>query len=114
MAMTLNEMRDQAYQTSKDKGWYDADLPKQTVGDRLALIHSEVSEALEAYRDTGDVRKSWSGPGGKPEGVPAELADVLIRIGDFCGDNGIDLEAAVEEKMAYNKTRPYRHGGKKL
>jgi NTP pyrophosphatase (non-canonical NTP hydrolase) len=49
---------------------------------------------------------------GKPEGVAAEFADVLIRIGDFCGGFGIDLERAVREKLAYNRTRPHRHGGK--
>lgn len=50
----------------------------------------------------------------KPEGVPSELADVVIRIADMCGLYGIDLEAAIIEKMAYNKSRPYRHGGKAL
>ena len=50
----------------------------------------------------------------KPEGVPSELADVVIRIGDICGYFGIDLEAAILEKLEYNKSRSYRHGNKVL
>lgn len=50
----------------------------------------------------------------KPEGVPSELADIIIRVLDMCGWYGIDIEAAVAEKMEYNETRSYRHGGKSL
>jgi len=50
----------------------------------------------------------------KPEGVPSELADIVIRVFDMCGYYGIDLYAAIKEKMAYNESRPYKHGGKKL
>ena len=49
----------------------------------------------------------------KPLGVASEAADILVRLLDFCGENGIDLEAEYEKKMAYNRTRSYRHGGKK-
>lgn len=48
----------------------------------------------------------------KPIGIPSELADIIIRVGDIAGYYGIDLEAAVVEKMTYNETRGYRHGGK--
>jgi NTP pyrophosphatase (non-canonical NTP hydrolase) len=44
--------------------------------------------------------------------VPIEIADLVIRVADFCRANGIDLAAAVRYKMAYNETRPHRHGGK--
>jgi len=50
----------------------------------------------------------------KPEGIPSELADIIIRIGDFCGYYGIDLDAAIREKLEYNKSRSYRHGNKVL
>lgn len=50
----------------------------------------------------------------KPEGMGAELADVVIRIMDYCGFAGIDLESLILQKHEYNKTRPYRHGGKVL
>ena len=49
----------------------------------------------------------------KPEGVAVELADCVIRIMDYCGHAGIDIEEAIRIKHEYNKTRPYRHGGKK-
>jgi NTP pyrophosphatase (non-canonical NTP hydrolase) len=48
----------------------------------------------------------------KPEGIPSELADVIIRVLDMCGALGIDIAAALADKMAFNETRPYRHGGK--
>lgn len=110
--MKISEMQAKAYETARDKGWHDPEHGDATVGDRLALIHAEVSEALEAYRDLG--LHAWKRDDGKPEGVASELADVVIRIGDFCGKYGLDLEAAIASKMAYNATRPHRHGGKKL
>lgn len=51
--------------------------------------------------------------GEKPEGVAVELADCLLRILDYCGYAGIDIEEALRLKHEYNKTRSYRHGGKK-
>lgn len=50
----------------------------------------------------------------KPVGIPSEMADIIIRVLDICGFYGIDIEQAVRVKMAYNDTRPYRHGGKVL
>ena len=49
----------------------------------------------------------------KPEGIPIELADIMIRLLDTCDEWGIDIEEAMELKMAYNKTRGFRHGGKR-
>lgn len=49
---------------------------------------------------------------GKPEGLVIELVDCLFRILDFCAAKGIDVEKAIRLKQEYNKTRPYRHGGK--
>lgn len=46
----------------------------------------------------------------KPEGVAVELADAVIRIADLCGYLGIDLDTVISEKMAYNETRPFKHG----
>jgi NTP pyrophosphatase (non-canonical NTP hydrolase) len=86
-----------AYLTAKSKGWHDEDHEMATW---LALIHSEVSEALEADRK------------GDSENFAEELADVCIRIFDLCGLKGIDLQSAIIKKMAYNLTRSYKHGGK--
>ncbi len=49
----------------------------------------------------------------KPIGVASEAADIFIRLLDFCDAWGIDLENEYEKKMAYNRTRAVRHGGKK-
>lgn len=51
-------------------------------------------------------------PGAKPEGIPSELADVVIRCCHYAGANGIDLAGSVREKQAYNATRPFKHGNK--
>lgn len=122
--MTLKEMALEIYENNVEKGWYEDD---RTFGDEIALAHSELSEALEAYRDGGfaDLTKYFvfdaETPGQsrmvvnpKPEGVGAELADVLIRLLDTAYRHGINLEEEARRKMAYNKTRPYRHGNKRL
>jgi NTP pyrophosphatase (non-canonical NTP hydrolase) len=84
----------------------------QTVGDCLALLHSEVSEALDAYRKRGFV--SWTREDGKPEGFAEELADVFIRLVDTAVRYDVDLAAEVRRKMDFNWTRPARHGNPNL
>lgn len=106
--MNIKDLVREAYDTAVDKGWWDEDRP---VPEAIALMHSELSEALEEYR-TGHAPNHTYYFAGKPEGIPIELADVIIRIADFCGRHSIDLEQALVEKMAYNKSRSKRHGGK--
>jgi NTP pyrophosphatase (non-canonical NTP hydrolase) len=77
---------------------------------RLFLIQCEVSEGGEAVRD--GMTELHIGRDGKPEGLPAELADTVIRIMDTCEALGIDLEAAIRAKHRYNQGRSHRHGGK--
>lgn len=193
----ITELVQKAHQNAIDKGWWEE---PRTYGELIALVHSEVSEALEDYwagcspyatwyeKKCGDeikrsdefVNDTW-----KPCGIPSEMADVCIRIFDIAGkyewgsllekevhslrgmkvneiwdespfagklsmlhvvlsksleshyainisetilqlagavvaaeliaqEYGIDLERAIAEKMAYNATRPQRHGGKVL
>ena len=78
----------------------------------LMLIVSEISEALEEHRHGRAPDEIWYTAEGKPEGVPVELADAVIRICDMCGKWNIPLVRALVEKAAYNQTRPHRHGGK--
>lgn len=78
------------------------------------MVHSELSEALEDYRNGLKPDVTLKDDGGKPYGIPSELADVVIRVADMCGYYNIDLEAAVKAKLEFNRTRPYRHGGKVL
>lgn len=120
--MSLNELRDRVHALAVSKGWYEnRDVSDPNVlGSMLALIHSEVSEALEDVRrgrmslsieehlTVGAVVRH------KPNGLPSELADVIIRVLDLCGALGIDIEDAVRMKHAYNETRSHRHGGKAL
>ncbi len=109
--MTLSDLVRVAYANAQAKGWHDQE---RQMPELLCLVHSEVSETMEAYRDpTHEAVEEWTGPDGKPEGVPSELADILIRIADMCGLYGIDLEGAVMRKLAYNATRPIRHNGKR-
>lgn len=109
---------------AKEKGWWDgfeyygeaAELHRKQarnhyIASKLALIHSEVSEALEALRD-GHI-KHWI-MSGKPEGLEIELADTIIRILDLAEALGLDMGKAVATKMAYNIERSYRHGGKAM
>ena len=91
-------------------GWWEE---KRGFPEICALIHSEVSEALEEYRNGRDLTEVYTGNSGKPEGIPIELADAIIRVLDYCGYAGIDIDAAITQKHEYNKCRPYRHGGKK-
>lgn len=107
----LNTLRDRCFQQAKDKGWHEKEA---SFGDRIALCHSELSEALEEFRDGAGMDETYHTEDGKPEGIPTELADTIIRILDMCGLYGIDIEKAVENKLAYNATRPHRHGGKVL
>ena len=174
--MNLTKLQKEAHAIARDHGWWDEE---RTFGDLIALVHSELSEALEAYRD--EVLPS------KPHllstKVASELADVVIRVADMtehygvdggvmdrqlanqrevipdlppdftfgeritalhnwvsnagqfghdqeqwsgylgivvfevermAAHYGIDLDAAIEAKMEYNRTRSYRHGGKAL
>lgn len=125
------------------KGFHErgARLRREELADyytaRLALITTEVAEAIEELRNGRAVDEtyylegerysreedelSWYSATGdrpvyitqnKPEGVPSELADIVIRTFDFAHEAGIDLAAMIEEKLTYNSTRPAMHGRK--
>lgn len=106
--VTINDLVQHVDAWSNTKGWRDKPA---SVGDRLMLMVTEIAEAMEEFRD-GHLAAEVYVKDGKPEGVPIELADVVIRIADFCGLHQIDLEAALATKLAFNEKRPYRHGGK--
>lgn len=108
--MTIKEMQERAYRNSASKGFhnYTAEAPFN-VGEKLALIHSEVSEALEDHRDN-KINTLLNAKSGKPEGFGSELADIIIRVGDLAEKMGIDLTQEITTKMLYNESRPHKHG----
>lgn len=113
--MNINETVTLVHEIAKQKGWWDEERSALEIH---ALIHSEVSEATEEVRNNPGFVDNTNTPavkfdGAKPEGHAVELADAVIRIMDYFGEMQWDLERVLAAKIAYNRTRPYRHGGKK-
>lgn len=110
---TLEEFQQEIFEINDANGWFEKE---RSFGDDIALLHSEVSEMFEAYRDHGlkDATDATVMDTVKPEGVGSEAADILIRLLDTCRRHDIDLRFEVERKNAFNRTRGYRHGGKIL
>ena len=104
MSMTVASLVSESHRIARSKGWWEN--PDKNVGELLALVHSEISEALEVYRDYGveGLTKTWLEADGKPEGFTIELADAIIRIADLCGGFDLDLEKALETKMSVSYT----------
>lgn len=102
----INLLIKRSHDTAMVKGWWDNE---RNDGELIALMHSELSEGLEALRTNAksDKIKEFYG-------IEEELADILIRIFDMVGDRKYRLAQALLAKMEYNKSRPVMHGGKKF
>lgn len=124
--MTINQICRAAFDNAVAKGFYDN---PPSIAERLCLIHSEVSEALEADRkghylsNEGDLAWALSTNDDShfyqehfPEKIKGcfedELADIVIRVFDLAASRGIDLGGHIAAKMRYNSLRPYKHGKK--
>ena len=107
--MDVKSLQKEIHQNAVEHGWWEEE---RNFGELIALCHSELSEALEEVRKGEDINNTYYSTGNKPEGVPSELADVIIRILDMCEHYGIDMEAMLKEKHEFNKKRPYKHGKK--
>lgn len=93
-----------AHKTAKDAGWYrnpkTGRKVKRNFGEVVALMHSELSEALEHDRKgTNDKHLKHR------NGVEVEFGDVFLRIGDTAGANGLDVAGSVIEKNRFNQRR---------
>src|SRR6185312_3563919 len=122
----INELAKQVHQNAKDHGFFDKE---KNIGEMLCLIHSEVSEALEADRKNryADIPENTldslidffnretfqSEYKDLVKGTfDEEMADIVIRVMDLCAFKNIDLEKHIRAKMRYNSLREYKHGKK--
>lgn len=111
---TIRQMQTEVVRVNLELGWRGEGVKEPSFPEAMMLLVTEVAEAVEAWRTNGCQDVTEAGVGAKPEGVGSEFADILIRLLDDCDLFGIDLMAEYERKIAYNRTRPYRHGGKAL
>ena len=105
---TIKELATQVHNTALKKGFWDRAC---NFGEKIALVHSELSEALEAFRcSKPGVPLIPSNKTPAFNAVEEELADAVIRILDLCEYSGFDIEGAILAKMAFNEGRPHLHG----
>jgi NTP pyrophosphatase (non-canonical NTP hydrolase) len=104
---TLNKLQERAFANAKAKGFCDSE---RNVGEVIALMHSELSEALEA------ARHGYPADDKLPQhsNFVVELADCVIRILNYAGEKDLNLAEVILDKMEYNEGRPHMHGGKKF
>lgn len=105
--MMFETLAQMIHNNAKAHGWHDKEIEEGTA---LCLIHGEVSEAMEAARHGNPPSEHI------PEfsGIEEELADVVIRCMDWSTKRGYRLGDAIIAKHEFNKTRPYKHGGKRF
>jgi len=114
--MNIKDLAKTVHAMAIKKGWWDepiigGQIIPRSIGDQFANFHSEISEAWEDYRNGKQINVVYH-DNDKPEGIPIELADLIIRVLDTCEAYNIDIERAIVEKLAYNASRKYRHGNK--
>lgn len=124
----INQLAKEIHEGNKKRGFYEGE---KNIGEMLALIHSEVSEALEADRKgryakldayracevTDDMNetdmhnyKLTCFKDLIKDTFEDELADIVIRVFDLAAYKGIDIEAHIALKLYFNSSRPYKHG----
>jgi NTP pyrophosphatase (non-canonical NTP hydrolase) len=102
--VTFEELQRAVHANADAHGWWD----DPNVSEKIALLHSELSELLEVRRDG-----TAEDPCAKVPSISnqaEEMADVAIRLMDLAEFLGVDLATAIEKKHEFNLTRPYKHG----
>ncbi len=102
----LDELQAQIHKTAVEHGWWDA--PRNDL-ECMMLVTTELAEAGEAYRNHNPISDKIAPFSNEEE----ELVDAVIRILDLCEARSFDFGRALVAKLAYNETRPWRHGGKR-
>ena len=101
----FNEVAHEVHRNAVEHGWWEKE---RNDGEMIALMHSELSEALEFMRD-GNPRSDHIPT---HSGVSEEFADVIIRIMDTAHKRNYSVAGAILAKMVYNEGRPRKHGHK--
>lgn len=117
---TINEVADAVHLLAWKAGWHSNDENEDAFVERMCNnLHDEVSELHEAWRNN-ELREPCDKAGKMAEAgllpltcLEEELADIVIRVFDNARKLGVDIRSAIERKHKFNKTRSFRHGGKK-
>lgn len=102
----INEFAKIVHENAVDHGWWEEERKLPEI---VALCTSELSEALEEYRNSNGI---YYVKGGKPEGIAIEMLDCVIRVFDYLATLDINIGEKLWEKHTFNTERPYKHGGK--
>ena len=116
MEINFNEIAREIFEGNKRRGFTENE-----IGTDLMLIVSELGEALEAdrkskyadaqsYRLAGDTFIKENFECFIKDTLEDEIADAIIRLLDFVGRRGIDIDFHITEKLKYNETRAFKHG----